>query len=87
MASYRLVFRQSVAKDPRAFPTRDVARILERIATLAESPRGLGCERPSGQDRWRIRQGQYRLIHEIRNQELLVIGVRVGNRKDVNRSR
>jgi len=83
MASYRLVFRQSVAKDLRVLPKQDVARILKRIDTLAEHPRGADCEKLLGQERYRLRQGQYRIIYEIMDAELVVTVVRVGNRRDV----
>jgi mRNA interferase RelE/StbE len=86
MASYRLVFRQSVAKDLRAIPKLDVARILKKIDVLTEDPRAIGCEKLSGQERYRVRQGQYRIIYEIRDQELIVMVVKVGNRRDVYKS-
>jgi len=86
MASYRLVFRQSVAKDLRAIPKQDIERILIRVNALAEDPRGAGCEKLSGQERYRVRQGQYRIIYEIADQRLIVTVVKVGNRRDVYRS-
>ena len=54
MASYELVFKKSVAKDLRGLPKRDVARIMQRIASLASDPRPPGCEKLSGLDRYRI---------------------------------
>ena len=57
MASYELVFKKSVAKDLRRFPNKDVKQILERISALAEEPRAVGCEKLSGQDRYRVRCG------------------------------
>ena len=87
MASYRLVFRQSVAKDLRAIPKQDVARILKAIEALAEDPRAMVCEKLSGQERYRVRQGQYRIVYEIADQDLIVTVVRVGNRRDVYRNR
>ncbi|MEO8064488.1 MAG: type II toxin-antitoxin system RelE/ParE family toxin [Pseudomonadota bacterium] len=79
MASYELVFRKSVAKDLRAFPKKDVKRIMERIRALALDPRPLGCEKLSGQERYRIRQGAYRIIYEIVDAKLLVLVVKVGH--------
>ncbi|MDP1587954.1 MAG: type II toxin-antitoxin system RelE/ParE family toxin [Prosthecobacter sp.] len=83
MASYRLVFRQSVIKDLRAIPKQDVGRILKRMESLTMDPRGLGCEKLSGQDRYRIRQGPYRIIYEIMDADLVVTVVKVGHRRDV----
>ncbi len=83
MARYKLLFRKSVAKDLRALPKRDVSRILKCFSLLAEDPRPAGCEKLTGQERYRIRQGRYRIIYSIRGGELVIIVVKVGHRKDV----
>ena len=85
MASYRLEFRGSVARALRAIPNADVARILTRIEALADNPRPPGCEKLSGLPRYRIRQGLYRIVYEIRDDVLLVLVVKVGHRRDVYR--
>ncbi len=86
MASYELVFRRSVAKDLRAFPKQEVKRIMQRFRSLADDPRPAGCEKLSGQERYRIRQGVYRIIYEIEDARLIVLVVKVGHRRDVYRS-
>ena len=86
MASYELVFKKSVAKDLRAFPKRDVSRILERIRKLAEDPRPPGSEKLSGSDRYRVRQGIYRIVYEIADAQLIVLIVKIAHRRDVYRS-
>lgn len=83
MARYRLVFKKSVAKDLRGIPKKDVARILKCFDTLADDPRASDCEKLSGQERYCIRQGVYRIVYEIRDDELLVIVVKVGHRRHV----
>lgn len=83
MASYELRFRKSVAKDLRAIPKEDVKRIMQRIRALAAEPRPAGCEKLSGQERYRIRQGIYRIIYEIEDQSLIVLVVKVGHRREV----
>lgn len=85
MASYELVFRKSVAKDLRAFPARDVRRILERVRSLSGDPRPPGCEKLSGQERYRLRQGNYRIVYEIADRRLLVTVVKIGHRRDIYR--
>ena len=85
MASYELAFRKSVAKDLRALPTRDVRRIMQRIRSLADDPRPPGCEKLSGLERYRLRQGDYRIVYEIRDQVLVVVIVQVGHRREVCR--
>lgn len=85
MARYELRFRNSVAKDLRACPKSDVARILERIDSLRDDPRPPGSEKLSAQERYRIRQGHYRILYEIADQEVLVTVVKVGHRREVYR--
>lgn len=80
---YRLVFRKSVAKDLRSLPKADVSRILKRIEALAQDPRPAGCEKLSGLERYRVRQGMYRIVYEIVDHELIVTVVKVGRRRDV----
>lgn len=87
MASYRLVFKQSVAKDLRSIPNEDVARILERVETLAADPHPAGSEKLSGQDRYRVRQGVYRIIYAVDNEEMIVLVVKIGHRRDVYKNR
>ena len=82
MASYRLTFKKSVTKDFRSIPNNDVSRILKRIEGLADNPRPCS-EKLSGQERFRVRQGVYRIIYEIRDEELVVIVIKVGHRREV----
>jgi mRNA interferase RelE/StbE len=86
MASYRLVFKAAVAKDLRRIPRQDVARILERIDRLADDPRPAGCEKLSGLERYRVRQGVYRIVYEIEDDRLVVMVVKVAHRREVYRS-
>ncbi len=86
MASYKLVFKKSVAKDLRPLPKQDVKRILQRIRSLADDPRPPGCEKLSGQERYRVRQGVYRIIYEIEDARLVVLVVKVAHRREAYRS-
>ena len=85
MGKYRIIFRKSVAQDLRRIPKRDLRRILATIDSLSEEPRPSGVERLSGQERYRVRQGNYRIIYEINDKEVIVMVVKVGHRKDVYR--
>ena len=58
---------------------------LKRIEKLAHDPRPLGCEKISGQDRFRIRQGNYRIIYSIQDDELTIWVVKISHRRDVYR--
>ena len=85
MARYRLLFKRSVAKDLRAIPKRDVQRILKRIKALADAPRPNGCEKLTDQERYRIRQGSYRVIYEVKDDVLIIIVVKVVHRSEAYR--
>ena len=80
MEKYRVTFKKSVAKDLRTIPKQEVVGILKRIDRLAENPRGDGCVKFSSQERYRVRQGLYRIVFEIREQELVVQIVKVAHR-------
>jgi len=83
MANYKLVFRRSVYKDLKPIPKADVKRILARINALAIDPRAKGCEKLSGQERYRVRQGVYRIIYEIVDDTLIITVVKIGHRREV----
>jgi mRNA interferase RelE/StbE len=52
---------------------------------LAENPRPQGSQKLSGRDRYRIRQGVYRIVYSIEDDRLVVVVIKVGHRKDVYR--
>ncbi len=85
MGRYSVVFRKSVARDLRPIPKRDVRRILAAIDSLCEDPRPADSERLSGQERYRLRQGVYRIVYEIEDEKVSVVVVKIGHRKDVYR--
>lgn len=85
MARYELRLRPSVAKDLRGVPRDDVAHILARMEALCDDPRPPGSEKLSAQERYRARQGDYRIIYGIEDDEVLVEIVKVGHRRDVYR--
>ncbi len=85
MASYRILIKTSAAKELAAIESRDRARIIDRINSLAENPRQPGTEKLSGQDKFRFRQGDCRILYEIHDREVVVIVVKVGHRRDVYR--
>lgn len=85
MASYRIVFKKSVAKDLRLIPKKDIQHILKRIDSLREDPRPTGADKLSGDEKYRIRQGNYRILYMIEDEIITVTIVKVGHRRDVYR--
>lgn len=85
MASYRILFTRSAAKELERVPAKDRQRIVNKIGALADNPRPSEAEKLSGDDKFRIRQGDYRILYEITDAQLIVTVVRVGNRGEVYR--
>ena len=85
MAAYKVYFKASVEKDLTTIPKKDLKKILRRIEELADNPRASGCEKLTGQERYRLRQGRYRIIYSIQHDELTVWVVKGGHRKDIYR--
>jgi mRNA interferase RelE/StbE len=82
----RLLIKPAAVKEIEAIPLkRDRQRLVERINKLADDPRPFGSEKISGQDKYRVRQGRYRILYTIEDQDLIVQVVKVGHRKDVYR--
>lgn len=86
MARYELRFKASVAKDLHGIPAADVRRILARIETLRENPRPPGAEKLTAQERFRLRQGDYRILYTVTEAEAVIEVVKVGHRRDVYRA-
>ena len=87
MASYKIVIKKSAAKELQAIVgKKDRQRLVMRINELAQNPRPAGAEKLSGaRDKYRIRQGNFRILYEINDDVLTVYVVKIGDRKDVYR--
>jgi mRNA interferase RelE/StbE len=88
VAKYKLRIKKSAAKELEAIPRKaDRQRIISRIKSLANDPRPSGCKKLSGSERYRLRQGSYRIIYATVDDELVVYVVKIGNRKNVYQAR
>ena len=83
MANYKVFIKPSAVKEIEALPKKDRSRIIQKIKGLAADPRPPGCEKLTGEDKYRIRQGSYRIVYSITDKELIVIVVKVGHRRDI----
>lgn len=63
--SYSLLFKKSAERDLRKIQKTDLQRIIQRIKELAVNPRPSGSEKLAGQDSYRIRQGDYRVVYSV----------------------
>ena len=86
MANYKILIRKSAAKELEKLPHKELKRIVTRIQELANNPRPAGVEKLSGFDRYRIRQGNYRIVYSIQDNELTVWIIKVGHRKEIYRN-
>ena len=86
MTDYRVFFKPSADRQLRKLPSDVQRRIVGEVATLAFNPRPPGVVKLTGDDNlWRIRIGNYRMVYEIHDNRLIVLVLRVANRKDVCR--
>ncbi|MDA2937535.1 type II toxin-antitoxin system RelE/ParE family toxin [Acidobacteria bacterium AH-259-A15] len=86
MARYKLLIKPSAVKEIEAIPyKKDRRRVVDRIKGLANDPRPPGSEKLSGQDRYRVRQGNYRIVYSVEDQARIIRIVKVGHRKDAYR--
>ena len=85
MASYSVRIKRSAAKELESIALKDRRRIVHRIESLGTDPRPPGCEKLSGEEKYRLRQGDYRILYEIVDRQLVVMVVKIGNRRDVYR--
>ena len=85
MASYRLQIKASAAKEIEALPKKDRQRVVARIQGLATDPRPPGCEKLSGHEHYRVRQGDYRILYTVHDADLLVVVIKIGHRREVYR--
>ena len=87
MAQYEIFFKGSVWKDVKKIPRTELRKILSKIEKLADDPRIVGCEKLTEQELYRVRQGRYRLVYSIQDNELTVWVIKIGLRKDLYRWR
>ncbi len=83
MESYKIVIKKSAAKEIEKIEKKDRIRIVEKIRTLAQDPHPAGSKKLSGQEKYRIRQGNYRILYQVIDTKLVINVVKVGHRRDV----
>lgn len=86
MAKFKLLISSSAEKRLKKIPKKDVSKIVAIIQSLTINPFPDGCRKLSGEEKiYRVRQGQYRIIYEVKNNELLILILKLGHRKDIYR--
>jgi mRNA interferase RelE/StbE len=87
VAKYSLRIKRSAAKEIEAVARKvDRQRIVQRIQALGVDPQPPGCEKLAGpNDRFRIRQGPYRIVYRVDDDSRVIEIFRVGHRREVYR--
>lgn len=85
MATYNIQIKKSAQKEIKALPATDRQRIITKIQSLANNPRGPDSKKLSAHEYYRVRVGVYRILYEICDDVLLIMIVRVAHRKEVYR--
>jgi len=85
MAKYRITIKKSAAKELKAIPTKDLRRIVKRIGSLAENPRPPGSQKLSAHEAHRLRQGDYRIVYSINDENALIDIIKIGHRREIYR--
>ncbi len=85
MGIYRVVVRKSVSKDLDRIPKKDVRRIVKAMRALSDDPRPPQSKKLSGEEKYRLRCGVYRIVYEMQDQHLVICVVRARYRREVYR--
>jgi len=81
--NYQVLIEKKIEKQLSKIPQGDYIKIKQAILSLVENPRPIGFKKLTGREGYRIRVGDYRVIYQIKDKQLLVIVLFVGNRKDI----
>ncbi len=85
MAKYKITIKKSAAKELEDIPKKDLRKIIKRIQSLAQNPRPHGSQKLSAQSRFRVRQGDYRIVYSVEDKNSIVDIVKIGHRREIYR--
>jgi len=80
---YKIVFAKKSLKSLNKIPEKEAKKILRVLFKLKENPFPKGCAKLSGRDYYRIRIGDYRAVYKVIGNELKILIIRIGHRKEV----
>lgn len=84
--AYSILLSPPAERQLKALAEPIQKRMVKRLRTLKENPRPQGVKKLAGEDDlYRIREGDYRIIYTIRDKELIVLVVKIGDRKEIYR--
>ncbi len=83
MSNYTILLSKKAEKQLDKLPKNIAISIIEGISLLETDSRPNGCKKLKGRDGFRIRVGDYRIIYEIYDDELIIDVITLGHRKDI----
>ena len=86
MTDYRIEIKKPTAKELEKIAQKDRIRIIEKIRSLSSDPKPVGSKKLSGDNKYRLRQGDYRILYEIFKSTITIVVVRIAHRRDVYRT-
>ena len=86
MENYRILIKKSAADElTGGIPKKDLEKIIRRLQDLEIEPRPAGCRKLSGLDRYRLRQGDYRIVFAVDDARRIVEIFKIGHRREIYR--
>jgi len=85
--NYKIKIKPSAVKELNKISKKDLEKVSKKISALSSDPRPPGCEKLSGDEKYRIRQGNYRIVYSIEDDILIIVIVKVGHRRDIYKKR
>lgn len=85
MVKYKISIKKSAAKELENIPKKNLREIVKRIQSLARNPRPTGSQKLSGQQRYRVRQGDYRVVYSVDDKDSIIDIVKIGHRRQIYR--
>jgi mRNA interferase RelE/StbE len=85
MAKYKIEIKKSAIKELDKLPQRDLKKIIQKIQNLADNPRPFDCKKLTGDEKYRIRSGNYRILYLIEDDIFIIYIVKIGHRREVYR--
>ena len=85
MAKYEISVKKSAVKELEDIPKKELQKIIKKIKTLSSDLRPQGSQKLSHREQYRIRQGDYRIIYSIQDDDLTVHIIKIGHRKEIYR--
>jgi mRNA interferase RelE/StbE len=85
VGKYKIYIKPTTVKELQKIPKRDVSWMIQKIRSLSSNPRPPGSEKLSVDEKYRARQGRFRILYSIEDDKLVVPVIKIGHRKDVYR--